>query len=170
MMIFSHSSRETVKTRLARTAAVTSLCTVALLGLPSAPALAGSPVSPPEHHVFVIGPADGGACPFPVQWDITSRSLGLELPHSFLSPSPDWHLTLTNLDTGKTWTPHGDGTIAFRDQPDGSVLQTLHGVNYTPLLDEQLIGTWSRSIDPETGAHSGWAGSGTIVDVCDMLS
>ena len=97
MLTFSHTSRRNLKTCLASTAAVTSLCTVALLGLASSPAHAQSPVSPPEHDVFVIGPDDGGACSFPVQWDVTSRSLGLELPHSFLSLSPGWHLILTNL-------------------------------------------------------------------------
>ena len=170
MLTFSHTSRRNLKTCLASTAAVTSLCTVALLGLASSPAQAQSPVSPPEHDVFVIGPDDGAACSFPVQWDVTSRSLELELPHSLLGLSPGWHLTLTNLNTGKTWTPHGDGTIAFQDQPDGTILQTLHGVNYTPLLDQQLIGSWSRTIDPDTGTHSDWVGSGTIVNICDILS
>ena len=170
MLAFSHTSLQKLATCLAPTAAVTSLCTVAVLGLASTPAHATSPVSPPQHDVFVIGPDEGGACSFPVQWDVTTRGFDIDRPPSFLTMSPDWHLTLANLNTGLTWTPHGDGTISFQEQDDGTILQTLHGVNYTPLLDQQLIGNWSRTINPDTGTASDWVGSGTIVNICDMLS
>lgn len=155
---------------LRRTLALTSLCTLASWGLAMTPAHAGSPVSPRERDIFVIGPADGGACSFPVQWDVTTRGVGIDRPHSFLSLSPGWSVTFTNLDTGKTWTPHGDGAISFQDQPDGSILQTSDGVNYTVFQDQQLIGHWSRSIDPDAGTVSDWVGSGTIVSICDELS
>ncbi len=170
MHTFSPTARRNLKKCLAPAAAATSFCAAALLGLAATPAHADSPVSPLEHDIFVIGPADGAACSFPVQWDVTTRGLGIDRPPSFLSMSPDWHLTLTNLDTGKTWTPHGDGTISFKDQPDGSVLQTSNGVNYTPLFDQQLIGTWSRFYYPDTNTFSDWTGSGKIVNICDQLS
>jgi hypothetical protein len=170
MRTFSHTARRNLKAYLAPTAAATSLCTLALLGPIATPAHAQSPVSPPEQDIFVIGPDDGGACSFPVQWDVTSRGLGIDRPPSFLSMSPDWHLTLTNLDSGKTWTPHGDGTISFQDQPDGSILQTSNGVNYTPYFDQQLIGTFTRFYYRDTNTFSDWVGSGTIVNICDVLS
>jgi hypothetical protein len=102
--------------------------------------------------------------------DLTARGLGIDRPMDFLAMSPDWHLTLTNLDTGKTWTPHGDGTLTFQDQSDGSLKQVSNGVNYTPDLDQQLIGTWTRYYYPDTNSLSDWVGSGTIVNICDMLS
>jgi hypothetical protein len=170
MLAFSTTSRRNLKACLAPAATATTLCTLALLGLASTPAHAKSPVSPLEHNVFVIGPDDGGACSFPVQWDVTTRGFGIDRPPSFLTMSPNWHLTLTNVDTGRTWTPHGDGTITFQEQNDGTILQTLNGVNYAPVLDQQLIGTWSRIIDPDTSTASDWVGRGTIVDICDKLS
>ena len=155
---------------LTRTLATGTVCTLASLGLSMAPAHATSPVSPPEHDVFVIGPDDGGACTFPVEWDVTARNFGIDRPPSFLAMSPDWHLMLTNVDTGKTWTPHGDGTITFQEQDDGSILQTSNGVNYTPFFDQQLIGTWQRYYYPDTNTFSDWVGTGSIVNICDMLS
>ena len=155
---------------LIRTLSGGAICTIAALVVSMAPAHAASPVSPPEHDVFVIGPDDGGACSFPVQWDVTTRNLGIDKPFGFMAMSPTWEVTLTNVDTGKTWQPHGSGSVTFQEQADGSILQTAHGVNYTPFFDQQLIGDWSRYFFPDTGTFSDWVGNGTIVDICAMLS
>jgi hypothetical protein len=122
-------------------------------------------VSPPEQAVFVVA----GVCDFDVQWDITARDLGVETPHRFIALSPGWTLTLTNLSSGRTWSPRGNGTVSFQDLPDGGILQTLDGVNYAPNFGLQLIGHFTRVISPD-GEFGEFEGHGTIVDICERLA
>ena len=145
---------------VAGAAALAGLCAGFL-----SPAQAQSPVSPPESVVFVVE----GVCDFDVQWDVTARDLGIETPHQFMAMSPGWTLTLTNLDTGATWSPRGNGTVSFQDLPDGGILQTLNGVDYAPNFGLQLIGHFTRVISPD-GEFGEFVGHGSIVDICQRLA
>ena len=139
------------------TALATALCAVGAFAPVAADA--GSPVDPPHVFVFVV---DNGVCAFPVQWEGTTRG------HEIMSTTPGWTLTLTNMDTGSTWSPAGNGTISFQDLPNDTTIQTLNGVNYAPRLEEQLVGHWTRTLSEEGASE--FVGSGKVVSICDMLS
>jgi hypothetical protein len=154
---------------LIRTMAGSAACALVALGLSVAPTDAASPVTPREHDVFVVTPADGGACPFPVQWDITTSSLGLDLPHHFFAMSPGWSVTITNLDTGKTLAPHGDGSVQYAELPDGSIRLTSDGVNYGPVSGHEFVGHLTRIFYTD-GSVSDWMGTGRVIDLCALLA
>lgn len=141
----------------------TALCAASIFA-PVA-AHAASPVDPPHHFLFVV---DNGVCDFPVQWEGTTRDHGIETPPRFITTSPGWTLTLTNLDTGAVWSPTGDGTISYQDLPDGSTIETLNGVNYAVGLEEQLMGHWTRTLSED--GPSEFVGSGRIINICDQLA
>src|SRR5262245_57006239 len=153
---------------LTRTLASGAVCAIASLGLSPAPVHA-APVSPVEHFLFVIGPDDGGACPFPVQWDITTKFLNLELRNQFISGAPDDHITITNLATGATFSTAAGGVFHVRDLPAGGVLVTSTGILLMTHADLMLVGHWTSTISPD-GTQSAFVGTGQSIDLCAALS
>ena len=150
--------------KIRRSIAVIALATPCLAATVAGPAAhAESPVSPPEETTFV-----SLACGFPVLWDFSSGFHEIEAPFGIIDVSPQWSIMLTNLDTGKVWQQHGDGTFSVRERADGSALLTSNGVNFVTGRTA-LIGHFTATVSPD-GEQSDWVGNGTVVDICAALS
>jgi hypothetical protein len=132
----------------------------------AAPAHADSAVEPEHSFTFVV---DNGVCDFPVEYSGSTRALGLDTEHGFITVSPTWSVTVTNVDTGASWSPSGNGAITYREDDDGTFRITATGVNIDPGQELLLKGSWSRTFYPD-GSDTGWVGTGQLVDICAQLT
>jgi hypothetical protein len=130
------------------------------------PAHAASVVEPSHSFDFVV---DNGVCDFPVEYSGTTRDIGLDTNHGFITLTPNWTVTMTNLDTGASYSPRGTGSITFNDYDDGTFVIEADGVNSAPGQELLFKGSWTRTFYPD-GTDSGWVGSGQLIDICDQLS
>jgi hypothetical protein len=131
-----------------------------------APAHAESIVEPAHSFDFVV---DNGVCDFPVEWSGTTRSLGIDTSHGFITMSPNWTVTITNTETGTSWSPAGNGQITYNEYDDGTFRITASGVNSSPGDALLFKGTWTKTFYPD-GTDSGWVGKGRLIDICQQLS
>jgi hypothetical protein len=142
--------------------------TFAFLGGTAAasPAHAESVVEPAHSFDFVV---DYGVCDFPVEYSGTTRDLGLDTNHGFITMTPNWTVTMTNVQSGTSWSPRGTGSITYREDDDGTFTITADGVNVDPGQELLFQGHWSLTFYPD-GTDSGWVGSGQIIDICERLA
>jgi hypothetical protein len=132
----------------------------------ASPAQAESVVEPAHSFDFVV---DNGVCDFPVEYSGTTRDLGVDTHHGFITMTPNWTVTITNVVTGKSWSPRGTGSITFNESDDGTFTITADGVNIAPGEELLFKGHWSFTVFAD-GTDTGWVGTGQLIDVCERLS
>jgi hypothetical protein len=155
----------------------------------SGPAFAGQPTRIDTSDLLIPGTytADESGCGFAIdyypvpggQQKVTDFTSGVEVIHR------NYNKTLTNPDTGKTWTTH----VAFRDEGyvdangvwnghvSGRSLWSMYagdagpfGTVQAPGLGVLIVGDVWFTWDPATNSQTSFSYGGTITDVCALLS
>ena len=122
--------------------------------------LGGAAVAAPAHAESIVEPAhsfdfvvDNGVCDFPVEWSGSTRSVGIDTVHGFLSLSPNWTVTITNTETGTSWSPAGNGQITYNEYDDGTFKITANGVDKLTGRRALVQGQLDQDLLPRRDGH-----------------
>src|SRR5262245_13452684 len=122
---------------------------------------------PPQHYTFV---EDGRApCDVPVQWDVVDKEGVVFTPKFIINMSPASKVTLTNMNTGKTYSPTGNAVVRNEFLEDGTQIIHQTGLGTWPGIGMFSRGDWSRAFYPD-GTRGPLTGTGSAWSYCDALS
>lgn len=120
-----------------------------------------------------------GACDFPMLLEFTGKTKTIELPDGgvvfdSISASPNLYATITNLDNGEQATFNVTGAVLTKTpDSEGNVETVLTGRNLAidPVAGTVVtIGRYTFVFDAEGNLVQPQEGTGTRIDVCELLS
>jgi hypothetical protein len=134
---------------------------------PTAAHASSDVAGPPQHYTFV---QDAGApCDFPVQWDVVDKEGVVFTTKFIINTSPASKVTLTNMDTGTTYSPTGNAVVRNEFLEDGTQIIHQSGLGTWPGIGMFTRGDWSRAFYPD-GTRGPLTGTGSAWSYCDALS